>query len=104
MKKRYAKQPRDPKRRAKSLQIRDGRRPGALKWREGLKETLSAEFGEPAKRLGVKPSEESEHIDDVAPEDVNLNKDDYDVADPSLQKLQSSSTKKKKQRIFYFIF
>ena len=44
-KKKFVKRPKDPKRYAKTFEIRDGQHPDVIKWKEGLGENLSSEFG-----------------------------------------------------------
>ena len=71
VKKRWA-QSKDPKEYVRTLKITTGASPDVLKWREGLCQLLQAEFGEVAKRLSVKPNEESAYIDETTPDDVDL--------------------------------
>ena len=47
-KKRLVKPVKEAKRRVEALAIRDGQHPDAIKLKEGLKESLGAELGEPA--------------------------------------------------------
>ena len=64
----FAREP-SPRRRggrAKSLAIKGGQRPSAARLREGLREPLGSELGEPAKRLGARPEAEPERVDRVA--------------------------------------
>ena len=44
---------------------------------------MDSEYDEPAKRLGLRPTEESAYIDDISPDDIDRNRDDYDMNDPA---------------------
>ena len=60
------------------MTISKGCFPDVLKWREGLCQTLQSDYGETAKRLSIKPHEESAFIDELTEDDVELAPEDYD--------------------------
>ena len=71
--------------------------PDALKWKEGLCQALQAEYGEVAKRLSVKPSMESAHIDELTEDDVELSQRDCDWTAPAdVAKRNFDKTRKQK--------
>ena len=82
-KKTVTKDAKDPKEYVKTLKITRGNFPDVLKWKEGLCQTLQAEYGEVAKRLSVKPSTESAFIDELTEDDVELSQRDYDWTVPA---------------------
>ena len=65
----------------KTLKIKDGKFPDVLKWREGLLETLTSQYGEVAKRISIRLNDESSHIDGIKLEDIELDKANYDFTD-----------------------